>query len=87
MIRLGWPSFKADSKKKENGELLNKVESLITALTTESKEQTEERLKKQQYENYIPPEDRRPLDEFFDLDAMKADECIGEPIDIKYDGE
>ena len=84
MNRLSWPSV--DKAKLKDTLKLEKVESLMLVLTTESEKQTEDRLKKQQYENYIPPEDRRPADEFYSIESVK-EECIGEPFDVKIEGE
>lgn len=79
MTRLAWPSVHLDKMPSE----LNLV---MKSLQSETKAETEARLQKQQFENYVPASERRPLDEFYDLTTLEKD-CIGGPIDIRKEGE
>ena len=47
----------------------------------ETEEEAEKRREKQQWENFIPAGERRPLDEFFDLKEIEK-LCVEGPIDI-----
>ena len=81
LMRLGWPD--ARQAKIENS-TCETIEKLLNSLKQESVQEADERREKQKWENYIPASEKRPLDEFFDLNSIK-NECVEGPIDITAD--
>ena len=54
---------------------------IISSLRAESAEEAEKRIQKQKWDNYVPPAEKRPLDEFYDLKEIEKN-CVVGPIDI-----
>ena len=77
-MRLSWPDSTS------NSESLVKI---IDSLRAESTEDAEARREKQQWDNYVPAAEKRPIDEFYDVSNVEHSECIGEPQDLYDDGE
>lgn len=95
MHRLAWPDYKQlqfkegvkrDKNTAEKDAHFKKVELVLKSIVAESVQEQEARLEKQRFENYIPPSERRPADEYFDLATLPID-SIGEAADIKMEGE
>lgn len=76
LTALGWP----ESEKKDA-----KAAQILESLTSESKEEGDERREKQKWDNYVPASDKRPLDEWYDLKSIQGDCIGGKPIDITAD--
>lgn len=79
MSRMAWPSANPKHVPAD-------LDMLLKSLKAETEDERERRLLKQRFENYIPLADRRPLDEFFDLNMIEKD-CICGPIDVKLTDE
>lgn len=90
MVRLSWPSTISDQcPPRERPKIIwaqVRVKDILKELRQETVKEAEERREKQKYANYIPPSERRPLDEYFDLSTIPC-ECISEPIDLKVGDE
>jgi hypothetical protein len=75
IIRAGWDEAVAKD---------NNLEAVKKALRAETDEDADARREKQKWEGYVPTADKRPLDEFYDVDSVEAAavEC---PIDVSVD--
>lgn len=51
----------------------------------ESEKEAEDRRERQKWENYVPKSEKRPLDEFYDLNEVYSNCIGGEPVDITPD--
>jgi len=74
-IRLTWP---------EDNQINEKLTSIIQTLRIESDSEGDERREKQKWDNYIPAADKRPLDEFYDVDTIES-QCVEPPVDISQE--
>jgi len=80
MIRLGWPE--PDAVKHQDQ--ISIIKEIIAELSKESEEDAEARREKAKWDNYVPPAQRRPADEFADINSVKAEY---KPIDISAEGD
>ena len=75
-IRLSWPDATVDT---------STIQKVLAALKQETDVDAEARREKQKWDNYVPKGERRPLDEFYDVDNV-PNERIGDPVDLYGDG-
>ena len=76
MLQLSWPDTTIADQ-----ELQKKIETIFECLKRETDDEGESRREKQQWDNYVKKEDRRPIDEFYDLGCIPV-ECVREAVDI-----
>jgi hypothetical protein len=76
-VRLDWESPREENKM---------IHEILETLRKETDQEGDERREKQKWDNYVPAAQRRPLDEFHDIESVE-NLCIGGPIDISVDGD
>ena len=77
LTKLGWS---------DPAEVSSEITLIIEALKQETDKDGDERREKAKWDNYVPAADRRPLDEFADVQGVEAEVV---PIDIsdEQDGQ
>lgn len=64
------------------------IQQILQVLTLETEEEAEKRRAQQQWDNYIPPSQRRPIDEFYDVQSVEKTCKRGpEDISVEKDGQ
>jgi hypothetical protein len=62
------------------------VKKAIEAVKVETDEEGDQRRERQRFENFKAPGEKRPGDEFYDVDGIE-NECLEPPIDISPESD